>query len=102
MHKKPIMRDREKLRVARAERKRPRRRREKDFMRRNCWVDGFEQRVRMAARIIGRTMFMMAKSEVACSKYCGSKTGLMSRFSFSWDGSRWNFFLKNLLDGAYC
>ena len=32
--RRPIMKEREKFRVARVERKRPRRRREKDFMRR--------------------------------------------------------------------
>lgn len=36
-HRRPIMKEREKFRVARVERKRPRRRREKDFMRRQCW-----------------------------------------------------------------
>lgn len=53
------MKEREKLRVARVERKRPRRRKEKDLMRRYCWV-GFtvddevdeedELRVNRAAR----------------------------------------------------
>lgn len=52
------MSEREKFKVASAERKRPRRRREKDFMRRYCWVDGREQRVMIAARSIGRTMFI--------------------------------------------
>lgn len=36
--RRPIMKEREKLRVARVERKRPRRRKEKDLMRRYCWV----------------------------------------------------------------
>jgi hypothetical protein len=35
--RRPIMKEREKFRVARVERERPRRRREKDLMRWYCW-----------------------------------------------------------------
>ena len=40
--RRPIMKEREKFRVARVERKRPRRRREKDLIRRYCWGIGVE------------------------------------------------------------
>jgi len=61
------MKEREKFRVARVERKRPRRRREKDFMRRKCWgiasvlvevVEGMWW-VKRAARVRGRRMSAM-------------------------------------------
>ena len=38
--RRPMEKDREKLRVARVERKRPRRRREKDLIRMCCWAVG--------------------------------------------------------------
>lgn len=43
--RRPIMKEREKLRVARVERKRPRRRKENDLMRRYCWVGFTEDEV---------------------------------------------------------
>lgn len=60
--RRPIMKEREKFRVARVERKRPRRRREKDLIRRYCWgigVEGEEEEeedwwVNKAARARGR------------------------------------------------
>lgn len=56
VQRRPIMNDREKLRVARVERKRPSGRREKDLMRRYCWglVVVEEWRLRRAERAIGR------------------------------------------------
>lgn len=52
---KPIMNESEKFRVARVERKRPRRRREKDFIRRYCWGLGVNPWVSKTARSSGRT-----------------------------------------------
>lgn len=59
--RRPIMNEREKLRVARVERKRPRMRSEKDLIRRYCWVGFMEEvvavdlRASRAARLRGRT-----------------------------------------------
>lgn len=64
---RPIMKDKEKLRVARVERKRPKRRREKDLIRRYCWgVIGGVDVVRpwvssRAARIMGRMRSTITK-----------------------------------------
>lgn len=67
-HRRPIMKDREKFRVARVERKRPRRRSEKDLMRRKCWDVGAE-RVRRAARRSGRKTLDIMLVIVAGVKY---------------------------------
>lgn len=60
VQRRPMMNDREKLRVARVERKRPRGRREKDLMRWYWWgfvlVEVEVWRVRRAERKMGRRM----------------------------------------------
>ena len=60
VQRSPIMNEREKLRVARVERERPRRSRENDLMRWYCWgMIGFDRPrplERIAARRRGRTM----------------------------------------------
>ena len=62
---RPIMKEREKLRVARVERERPSRRREKDFIRWYCWgMIGFDRPrplERIAARKRGRMMSTTTK-----------------------------------------
>lgn len=61
--RRPISRESEKFRVASAERKRPRNRREKDFNRRNCCgVGGFRNRVRIVAKPKGRRRLMKVKA----------------------------------------
>lgn len=67
----PRSKEREKLRVARAERKRPRRRREEDSMRRNCWGVGGERRVRTAVIMRGMTRFAAAKTCAVGASCCG-------------------------------
>jgi hypothetical protein len=62
--RRPIMKEREKLRVARVERKRPRRRRERDLMRWVCWVV-VEFRESKAARRSGRRAFVTIEMRVA-------------------------------------
>lgn len=64
---RPRNREREKLRVARAERKRPRRTRENDFVRRNCCVVGWRRERRTASRT-GRATFEAAKLYAAVVK----------------------------------
>lgn len=58
---KPSSNEREKFSVARAERNRPRRTREKDLMRRNCWLVGLRRRVRMLAMMGGTKTFAAAR-----------------------------------------
>ena len=62
---RPIMKDREKLRVARAESERPRRRRANDLIRRYCWETIGLDRPRPVesemARRRGRTMSTATK-----------------------------------------
>jgi hypothetical protein len=66
VQRRPIMKEREKFRVARVERERPRRRRENDLMRWYCWgmigdlrASGVERRVeRMKGRVMSTIMKM--------------------------------------------
>ena len=74
--RRPIMKEREKFRVARVERKRPRRMREKDLIRRYCWgigVEGDEEagdwRANKAARARGRRISAVMQMLTAEVKY---------------------------------
>lgn len=69
---RPTMKEREKFKVARADKKRPRRRSENDLMRRYCWGvgAGTGPRFRRAARANGRRALMTAKMWMAEVKYC--------------------------------
>ena len=66
--RRPKKRESEKLSVARAERNRPRRTREKDFVRRNCCVVGRWRRERRIASTTGRATFEAAKLYAALVK----------------------------------
>ena len=66
----PRSKEREKFRVARAERKRPSRRREEDLTRKNCCGVGFARRVRTTAIMSGMRTFAMAKMCAAGARCC--------------------------------
>ena len=59
--RRPTRKAREKLRVAREERKSPSKRRENDFMSKYCWVVGAKKCVRVRERMNGSRLFMAAK-----------------------------------------
>lgn len=61
--------EREKFKVARAESNSPRRSKEKDFIRRNCWVVGRRKLQDSLAIIIGNTLFIARKAFVNILKY---------------------------------
>jgi hypothetical protein len=67
---KPRKSEREKFSVARAERKSPSRRREKDLMRRNCWGVGLSSRERRDAISIGMKTFASARKCAAEESSC--------------------------------
>lgn len=70
---RPIMNESEKFKVARADRKRPRRSREKDLMSRYCWgvgADPLGPWVSRTAKIRGRTALITTNAYVAVVKYC--------------------------------
>lgn len=67
--RRPINNEREKLRVASVDRKRPRRRREKDLRSRYCCgFGGYHWRV-MTAKMIGKTELMSVKPRAAELRY---------------------------------
>ena len=67
--RRPMKKEREKFRVARVERKRPRRRRENDLMRRYCCGCGGNQRRVMTARMTGRRALMRVNIRAAEVRY---------------------------------
>jgi hypothetical protein len=61
--KRPMRKAREKLSVAREERKSPSKSRDNDFMSKYCWVVGAKKCVRVVERMNGSTLFIAAKAK---------------------------------------
>ena len=68
--RRPTRKAREKFRVAREERNMPRRRSEKDFMRRYCWDVRLKWVVRKMERMGGRMLLTMAKMTKTLGSIC--------------------------------